>query len=203
MPLARLLDVEETDSVRAANAVVRILQKVIGGAINPKTGVVSVHATAGSPVLAQQLASEALAATQRFNLESRQSQASAERRFTEGRLAAVAAELRAAEQRLTSFRESNRAMGSAPELLLREDQLQREVRRFDEVYTALARTLEQSKIDELRDTPTIVVLDPPSVPDVANPRGTLFKAIFGALAGATLASLALIVLTLRRRRRAL
>lgn len=200
-PLPALLGVEAASPQEQLEETIRLLRdNVINGGLSPKTGVVSIAATAQSPVLAEQLAQAAMDAVVQFNLQQRQTQAGAERRFTEGRLAAVGSELRNAEQRLKVFRDANRVIDLSAELQLRESQLEREVRRYEEVYTALTRTLEQSKIDEVRDTPSILVLDAPWRPSIANPRGTVFKAIFAALVGGTVAAALLVWLELRRRR---
>jgi len=200
-PLVRIFDIREPDSVHTMDRALRMLGEMVSTDISPKTGIISLTVTARSPVLAQQIGQHVLDATRRFNLETRQTQAGAERRFSEGRLVDVGNELRAAEQRLKAFRESNRFTGMSPELQLRENALDREVRRYEEVYTALARSVEQSKIDEVRDTPTIITLDPPSLPIRSNSRGTILKAAFGGLLGAFLAGAVLLLRELRRRTR--
>lgn len=201
LPDALEIDVPRADTGRLTAETVRRLQtRVIGSSFNPKTGIISVSATTGSAALAQQVTARVLSEVTRFNQQSSQSQAGAERRFTEGRLSDVAAELALAEQRLRTFRESNRSFLS-PQLALREGQLEREVRRYEEVYSALARSLEQSKIDELRDTPVVMIVDPPSLPDRPDPRGLLLKAVFGGLVGGTVVAAGVVWLTLRDRAR--
>jgi uncharacterized protein involved in exopolysaccharide biosynthesis len=199
-PLARLLGIAGPDTGLVSDKAIERLRQMVSGDANQRTGIVMFSATATSPVLAQQIAQNALDAVTRFNLRTRQSQAGAERRFTEARLQDVAGELQAAEQRLKYFRETNR-IAISPELQLRENQLDREVRRYEDVYSALARSLEQSKIDELRDTPTVVVIDPPALPYTPNPRGTVFRALFAAIFGAALAAAVIVVMALRGRSR--
>lgn len=181
--LAELLGVTQADTLRTTSEAIRWLRNAVSGGVDPKTGLVSVSATSTSAAVAQQIVARALLEVTRFNQQSRQSQAGAERRFTEGRLEAIGGELRSAEQRLRAFRESNRSTLLSPELALREGQLEREVRRYEEVYSALARSLEQTKIDELRDTPAVMVVDPPAFPDRPDPRGLLLKSVFAGLLG--------------------
>ena len=93
---------------------------------------------------------------------------------------------------MEEFLRSNRDLGS-PSLQLRKDRLNRVVQTRQQVYTALAQSYEQSKIEELRDTPAITVIDPPVIPTEPNPRGTIGKTlkslVFGALVGTMLAFL--------------
>jgi uncharacterized protein involved in exopolysaccharide biosynthesis len=198
-PVMAFLGVTDADTARATAMAVRQLQTIVVGDMNPRTGIVTLSATTNSAALAQQVAQRALDELISFNLRTRRTQASGERRFGEQRLDEVAGELRAAEQRLQEFRESNRVIDLSPALQRREGQLVRDVQRFEDVYTGLGRSVEQAKIDEMRDMPSLLVLDPPARPFSANPRRALLKAVFAAIVGGTLAALILLGLAIRRR----
>jgi uncharacterized protein involved in exopolysaccharide biosynthesis len=185
--LVRWLEVEEdeTEPVRRELAI-RKLDKLLEVETAPRTGVVTFSVATKSPELSAQIAGRLLQEVNRFNLESRQSQASAERRFTEGRLASVRDELRAAENRLEMFLRQNRQYRTSPELSLQQERLRREVSLIEDVHTTLAQAYEQAKIEEVRDTPVITIVERPEVAVQPDPRGFVKKGILALLLGAGL-----------------
>jgi len=118
-----------------------------------------------------------------FNLETRKSQATAERQFVEGRAEEAGRALREVEDRLQTFLQRNRAIGGSPELGFERDRLQREVALRQQVYTTLLQTREEARIREVRDMPVITELEDPRLPLISESRGTAIKLILGALAG--------------------
>ncbi|MDQ6717538.1 MAG: hypothetical protein M3Z17_04205, partial [Gemmatimonadota bacterium] len=124
-----------------------------------------------------------------FYLDSRIEQAVTERRFTAARLAEVQADLRAAENRLLDFLQSNRDYLNSAQLTFQHTRLTREVDMRQQVYTALAQANEQARIEELRDTPTITILEHPQLPVLPDPQTSARKIVFSAMLGAGLAFL--------------
>ena len=118
-----------------------------------------------------------------FNLETRKSQATAERQFVEVQAAAAEQDLRATEDRLQSFLQRNRDISGSPELAFERDRLQRDVGLRQQVYTSLVQSREEAKIREVRDLPVITVIENPSLPTVGEPRRAALKTVFGGLAG--------------------
>lgn len=173
-----------------ANAV-KALSRAIGAAINPKTSVIGLQVRTESAAMSLQLNEALLRALNRFNLERRQSQAVAERRFAERRLAEARAELRQAEDRLLEFMARNRAYGNSPELTFQQERLQREVGTRQGVVASLTQSYEQARIDAVRDTPVITVVEAPVLPLEPDPRGLpgkgLLSLVLGAGVGAGLA----------------
>ena len=176
--------------------------KQLGGMVSAspstKTGVITLRATSSYPDLSMQIVSHFLDQINKFNLEGRQSRASAERKFTEERLNEAAANLAAAEDRLEEFLRTNRDFG-APSLTLQRDRLNRTVVARQQIYTALAQADEQARIEEVRDTPAITVIEPPARPIEGNPRGTGQKTIKSFILGFILASLFALLLDFLRR----
>ena len=107
-----------------------------------------------------------------FNLRTRQSQAANEREFTERRLGRSGSELRTTEDQLQSFLQRNRDYTNSPALTFQVERLQREVSMRQEVFTTLAQALEQAKIEEVRDTPVITVVQRPELPVRPDPGGS-------------------------------
>jgi uncharacterized protein involved in exopolysaccharide biosynthesis len=174
----------------------RAIDRVRGGinsSINSRTGVISLSVSSDSPGMAQQIAQELLRQLDDFNKQRRKSRVSSERQFTEARLAEAAAQLRASEDSLQSFYTRNRDFERSPELRFREDRLTREVGLRQQVYSTLAQAFEQSKIDEVRDTPVITVLEEPSSPRHGDSRHTIDRVVLAMSLG-TLAAFALALL---------
>lgn len=162
------------------------LKKHLSSTVDVKVGTVALKVTAESPVLAYQLATRLIDAVNRFNLNTRRSQATAEREFARQRLDTATADLRAAENRLAEFDQENRAILGSPRLNLDRDRLQREISMRQQLFTSLSQAYEQAKLDEVRDTPVITVIETPDIPALPDPRGAVKKLIIGVFVGALL-----------------
>jgi uncharacterized protein involved in exopolysaccharide biosynthesis len=180
----------------------RAIDKISAGittAIRPRTGVVVLATRSETAQLAQQIGRELLRQLDEFNQRRRKSRIGAERQFTEARLSEAAAELRASEDVLQDFYTRNRDFERSPELRFREDRLTREIARRQAVYATLAQAFEQAKIDEVRDTPVITVLEEPVLPSIGDARHTIDKALLAiALALLVAVGLAFVLDSLKR-----
>lgn len=154
-----------------------------------QTGIVRLTVTAESPEVAHQIATHMLERVTDFNLRARQTQAAAERRFIEERLQEVAIEVRTAQGRLEEFLRNNRIIQNSPELQFQRDRLQTELGVHQSVFASLSEANEEAKIREVRNTPVITLLDPPSEPARPDPRGLVTKVLLGGLFGFGLALL--------------
>ena len=76
----------------------------------------------------------------------------------------VRRDLQEAENRLAGFLKVNRDYQNAPDLRFQYDRLNREVSIQQQLFVSLAQSFEQAKIDEVRDTPVISVVEAPEVP---------------------------------------
>jgi uncharacterized protein involved in exopolysaccharide biosynthesis len=154
----------------------RALRSLVNATVSQQTGLVTLTVKARAPALARAVADRLLELVNQFNLESRQSQAGQERRFTERRLEEVQQELRAAENRLQTFMQQNRSYENSPGLRFEQDRLARDLTMRQQVYTTLAQAFEQARIEEVRDTPVITVVERPDTPARPDPRGLLKRA---------------------------
>ena len=68
-----------------------------------------------------------------------------------------------------------------------------------QLYTAIAQSYEQAKLEEVRDLPVITTISEPEIPVVPDHRGLLRKGLFGLIGGAAV-GLAIAFLMERRRR---
>jgi len=151
--------------------------------ISTRTNVVTVRVTASSPELAQRLNQRLLDLLGEFNLRRRQSRASEERRFAEARVSSVKGELRVAEDRLQSFLQSNRDYQHSPSLVFSYERLQADVMLLRQVVTTLQQSAEQAKIEEVRDTPTVTLVEGPGLPVRPDPRGIVKFTLIGLVLG--------------------
>ena len=95
-------------------------------------------------------------------------------------------ELREAENRLLVFTQRNRDTRNSPLLRLEEDRLTRDVAMRQQVYTSVVQAYDRAKIEEVRDTPVLTVLQIPEVPVRPDPRGIVTKVILTLIVGTLL-----------------
>lgn len=177
----------ETPRLRNENAML-VLDQRTNITVGRETGVVRLSVSTRWPEISSAIASRYLELLNHFNVATRQSRASAERRFTQARLREAEGDLRASEDRLKEFRRLNRRYEGAPALEAENDRLQRDVSIRQQVYSTLLQAYEQARIDEVRDTPVITIVEQPYLPVRPDRRGLLRLAILGALVGAIVAA---------------
>ena len=178
--LADVLKIDDETEVLRRDAAVDELMRAVTVGLTQRTGVVSVDVKTRYAELSVQICQRLLGLLNSFNLETRQSQAAAERQFVEGRLRDAKQDLRLAEDALQAFLLRNRDYRNAPELSFQQDRLSRELVVQQQVYATLAQAYEQARIEEVRDTPVITVLASPQRPGRPD-RRALFKRAFLAL----------------------
>lgn len=194
----RVVSLYEALQIRDSNARIRqesamdAVSGMVSASPDDKTGIVEISVRARSPQLALGVAEAVLRALVRFNGEVRQSGAAAEREFIEGRRAEIRSELFAAEEALKSFLRQNRG-GQSPDLAFDQRRLEAEVNLRRELYLSLSQAYERARIEAVRDTPVLSVIDEPQLamsPDPKPGAKGLFVGLFGGLvAGVVLAFL--------------
>ena len=161
----------------------RKLAKRVSVGVDARTGLINANALGDSPALAEGLLRAQLRAVSRTITERRESQARNERRFAEDRLAQLQARQRAVVDSLTHFYEGNRQFEGAPSLRFRERALQDRLAIWQELVQSVARQAETSRLEEVRDTPVLSVLDQPyASPKKVSPRRSSWL-LAGALLG--------------------
>jgi uncharacterized protein involved in exopolysaccharide biosynthesis len=180
MDLLRVPDMPE--QVRIELAVEALNLKISVNELK-ELGAVQMAVTTRWPSLSLFIANRLIEELQRFNLETRKSQAAAERQFVERQAAQAEGALRAAENKQQEFLSRNRSIDQSPQLTFENDRLAREVMLQQEVYTSLVQSREEARIREIRDTPVITVLEAPHFPADAQPRKRILKVIVGGLIG--------------------
>jgi uncharacterized protein involved in exopolysaccharide biosynthesis len=139
------------------------LSDLYTAASDRSTQVVTVTATAPDPELAAAVASQFVLLVNRFNQDTRESQAGATRRFVEVQVAETEGELHNAEDSLREFRTRNRRTDT-PELQFEDGRLQRQVQIQQDLYISLRQQYESARIQEVNNTPVLSVIDQAVVP---------------------------------------
>jgi len=163
--------------------VVRNLSDDLSVSTDIETGIVTFSVRTSDPMLSQGVAAVILELVNDFDLTSRQSQARAERLFAAGRLTELTSELREAEDSLQRFLLENRLFDSPP-LQFERDRLQRDVTMRQELVTSLARAFENARIEEVRNTPMITLIESPRVPALRDGKGRVTIVLVGTFTGA-------------------
>jgi uncharacterized protein involved in exopolysaccharide biosynthesis len=207
--LLDLFEIPPGDPAQREEQAVASLGDLVSSSIDRTTGMVTLEVVTKWPSVSLAIATALLNGINDFNLRTRQSQGAEERKFVEGRLAAARGELRQAEDRLEQFLRTNRQLTGLPEirsqnppqLKLEQERLQRDVALQVQVVTALTQSYEEARIREVRDTPVITVVESPTVPFAAKPRGRIKRGLLGLVGGAFFGMLLAFLTEITARRR--
>lgn len=104
------------------------------------------------------------------------------RQFIEERMVDTKTELEMAEETLKEFRERNRSILESPQLQLEQERFGRDVAVLIGVFTTLKQQLETAKIDEVKESDYVIILDEPETPLYpAKPNKILMVILAGSL----------------------
>lgn len=195
-------DIGKGGVVPAWQVAVTRLRSDMVPSVDRQSGVVQVTVSDANPHLAEQIAQRLLEVVTEFNLEARQRRAEEEARFVGGQLEHARTQLLKAENELQSFLTHNRQWQNSPELSFQHDRLERTVIMRQEVYTSLLAAHEQSRIDAMRDTPLITVIDHPAGSAQPQARGTVLRVMLMFVLSASFASVLALILELNQAGRA-
>lgn len=158
----QLYDIDEGDSGKSiAEALRQLNKKILSISFDNQTSIVEVSVTTKWRDLSYAMATQLLDVVNEFNLASRQQQGVQERRFLGGRVDTAATELHRAENNLQAFLQANRLYQNDPQLIFEFDRLQREVTLRESVYQMLVQMYEQARLEAVRNTPSISVVQHP------------------------------------------
>ena len=169
-------------AMRRDRATVELRKKITSRA-DLKTSVVTVSAKAPAAALALQLAERLITEINRFNAETRRSRAAAQRAFAELRVAEARVALRNAEDRSEAWLTRNKIFATSPELQYEKARLDRELGLRDQEYVAIMQQYQAARMEEVRNTPVITIIERPTLPVRPDPRGLVTKALLGGFLG--------------------
>jgi uncharacterized protein involved in exopolysaccharide biosynthesis len=199
--LVELLELKNDDNEQLRLDAVEALRRKVAVSTDIRTGVITLQTTTPWRNVSEAMNARIIALVTDFNQTRRQSQARAEREFLSARSREAQQQLRDAEVRLAAFNDQNRIRSSS-QLALEGARLQRAVDLAQQVFITLAQSYEQARIEEVRNTPVITVIDSP-MGSAKRQRGLVKKTAIGLVLGTLLGlGIALIGEQLRRRREA-
>jgi uncharacterized protein involved in exopolysaccharide biosynthesis len=161
------------------------LEKNITLDVNEKEGYLTLSVKAPDAVLAAQMAQKALTLLQQYITDIKIEKATDQLNFIEERYLESKKEYNAARNALAAFKDKNKNVTSA-RAQIQEQQLNNDYNLAYNVYSELAKQLEQARIQEKEDTPVFSVLKPVSVPLEDNNSGMMTLIIWTFL-GAVIA----------------
>jgi uncharacterized protein involved in exopolysaccharide biosynthesis len=196
VPLTVAMGFDNPDHRQAIEETATQLSKDITYTIGTRTGVVKLSIPSRDPILAQQICADILIEIDKWSKNQGHEQAMLERKFMENLVADSKAKLAAAEQAERSFLDLNRSGPSSPELRLDWARVNRETLMRQEIYTSLAQTLEQARLEEVRTPEVIDVVENADLP-VEPQRREAVRLTFTGLAAGMLVGMVIAVLRQR------
>jgi uncharacterized protein involved in exopolysaccharide biosynthesis len=181
--LSSYFEIVEENAAATLTRTAEALREEIQASVSPGTGTVRISLSLPSATLAHAVIARVLAEIERFDANTRQSKARWERQFIEGRISSAGEELLEAEGRLAAFLQRNREFRNSPQLQFEHDRLQRVVALRQDVLTTLARSLEQAKIEEVKASPVLTIVEAPRVSPVPDRRRLALKMIIAGILG--------------------
>ena len=124
-----------------------------------KSGLITIEILMEEPEIAAEMANIMYPSIVDFTVETHSKQAKLNSEFIESRQLEVNKQLANAEEVLKVFRERNRSIMESPQLQLEMERLLREVEIQTQVYITLQQQYELARIEEVKKTPSVVILD--------------------------------------------
>lgn len=164
-----------------------IIRKMIGNSVtletNDKEGYVTLTASFGEARLAAEVAQRGQELLQKYITEFKIEKAQAQLQFIEERFNEKKKEFRQAQASLAAFRDRNKNVTSAM-ARTEEERLQNEYKLAFDVYSELAKQLEQARITVKEDTPVFSIVKPVVVPlEKSKPNRPMILVIWTFLGG--------------------
>jgi uncharacterized protein involved in exopolysaccharide biosynthesis len=151
---------EDTLVIKAVDA----LLSLITVSEDIKTGIFTLKVEASEPSLAASINNTIINELDSHQRTYNKTRTSETRKFIEERILNTESELQLAEEKLKVFRDRNRRIENSPALLLEQQRLNREVAVLTGVFTTLKQQLETTKIEEVKDSDYVLVVDKPEIP---------------------------------------
>ena len=129
-----------------------------------KNGIITINFSSSDPVLSYEVNKLVIEELDNYQKDFSRAKAYKTKIFIESRIKSTEKELMELEENLKVFRDRNRRIENSPLLQLEQQRLAREVTVLTGVFTTLKQQLETTKIEEVRESDYVIILDPPEVP---------------------------------------
>ena len=157
--------------------------KLVHVAEDLKTGILTVKIKASEQLLAKELNSALIEELDAHQNKYNKAKTSEAKLFIQERIKDVETELKTAEENLKVFMDRNRRIENSPALLLQQQRHGREVTVLTGVFTTLKQQLETTKIEEVKESDYVVILDEPEIPMMrttpVKKKSVIFAGLFG------------------------
>ena len=164
----------ENDLSRRENLAINKLLGMINVSEDIKTSIVTLNVKGSEPKFVAELNQVLIEELDTHQRNYNKAKTTDTKKFIQGRIIDVEKELMAAEEDLKVFRDRNRRIENSPTLKLEQQRLNREVTVLTGVFTTLKQQYETTKIEEVKESDYVVILDAPNVPIfTSNSKGKL------------------------------
>lgn len=171
---------KQQDQNNRAIVELRKMISIVKDRISP---VVTLEISAFEPLFAAELSNQIINRSGQIQRQLKTNRVRQKRLFIEERLLTVSTEMKKMEKELREFREYNRNISSSPSLIMRVQEMGREIDLQNSLYVTLKTQHEKAKIDEIERDDMVQVIDGPSIPTkLTRPRrglSIILSAFFG------------------------
>ena len=157
------------------------------------SGLIKITTTFQNPVIAAKVANFIGDQVEIYIQKENSAQSTKEKLFISDRLVIVKEELELSELELKDFKERNRGYEESPELFMKYSQLFREVEVKKEVYLTLQQQLELARIEEVKQSPILHILDYAVTPIKKSSPNRVIFLIISAILGLAISILRTII----------
>ena len=177
----------DTLEIKAVNSFLKIIEV----SEDIKTAIVTLSINASEPRLAAEINRLLILELDTHQRKYNKAKTLKAKQFIEERIIETKKELMAAEEALKVFMDRNRRIENSPALQLEQQRLGREVTVLTGVFTTLKQQLETTKIEEVKESEYVIVLDPPETPLIRSKpekkKMVIFAGFLGIIFGLLLA----------------
>ena len=165
-PLLQILTYKDKDPTVGLDTLIRVgVSRVINMiGISQNGSFYDLTITAPEPVFARDVVAALIEELDAHQRKYNKAKTSETKQFILERITDAKQELQTTEEALKDFRDRNRRIENSPALQLEQARISREVAVLTGVFTTLKQQLETTKIEEVKESRYVVVLDPPEAP---------------------------------------
>jgi uncharacterized protein involved in exopolysaccharide biosynthesis len=157
--LIKFWEIEEKTAELEYETALKRLREDLNVSLDLRANTISISIETTEPQVSAEILNNILSELDLFMKTKKVTNASEQRKWVGNRLIEVEQDLKKSEDILKNFRENNRMISMSPDLVLREGRLRRDVEINQALYIELKKQFELARIEEVRTTPIINVLD--------------------------------------------
>lgn len=159
LKLHEVFKVKEKDPARIEYFTHLALNRALTTSIDARIKSLDISLKVNDPLIAAELMNAIVEELDNYNKLYRNNKAKSNREFVEKRLKDTGDSLTKYEEALRLFREENRQVTQSPMLMLRQQRLIRKMNVSEELYLLLTKEYETTKLQEVRDTPVLDIIE--------------------------------------------